>query len=116
MNAMTPINAGGIERAIDEAERLFIEAGQAKVRAEEMDMRRKSVRAAMFVKHKAEVKSAAEASELAECDPVYELAKQDYFAAAMEAETLKARAEAKRIRFEAWRTANATERAKMNLR
>ena len=105
-----------IDHAIDDAERLFIEAGQAKVRAEQLDYRRKSVRAAMFVKHKATVKSAAEAAELAECDPVYELAKQDWFAAAMEAETLKARAEGRRMRFEAWRTANATKRAQMNPR
>ena len=105
-----------IENAIDEAERLFIQAGQAKVRAEQLDYRRKSVRAAMFVKHKATVKSAAEAAELAECDPVYELAKHDWFAAAMEAATLHARAEGRRMRFEAWRTANATKRAQMNLR
>jgi hypothetical protein len=105
-----------IDHAIDDAERLFIEAGQAKVRAEQLDYRRKSVRAAMFIKHKASVKSAAEAAELAECNPVYELAKEDWFAAAMEAETLKARAEGKRMRFEAWRTANATKRAQMNLR
>ena len=105
-----------IDHAIDDAERLFIEAGQAKVRAEQLDYRRKSVRAAMFVKHKASVKSAAEAAELAECDPVYELAKEDWFAAAMEAETLKARAEAKRLRFEAWRTNQSTMRAQMNLR
>ena len=105
-----------IDHAIDDAERLFIEAGQAKVRAEQLDYRRKSVRAAMFIKHKASVKSAAEAAELAECDPVYELAKEDWFAAAMEAETLKARAEAKRLRFEAWRTNQSTMRAQMNLR
>jgi hypothetical protein len=105
-----------IENAIDEAERLFIQAGQAKVRAEQLDYRRKSVRAAMFVKHKATVKSAAEAAELAECDPVYELAKEDWFAAAMEAETLKARAEGKRMRFESWRTKQSTLRAQMNLR
>ena len=105
-----------IDHAIDDAERLFIEAGQAKVRAEQLDYRRKSVRAAMFVKHKASVKSAAEAAEMAECDPVYELAKKDWFAAAMEAETLKARAEAKRLRFEAWRTNQSTMRAQMNLR
>jgi hypothetical protein len=105
-----------IENAIDEAERLFIQAGQAKVRAEQLDYRRKSVRAAMFVKHKATVKSAAEAAELAECDPVYELAKEDWFAAAMEAATLHAQAEGRRMRFESWRTANATKRAQMNLR
>ena len=111
MNALA-----NIEHAIDDAERLFVEAGQAKVRAEQLDYRRKSVRAAMFIKHKATVKSAAEAAELAECDPVYELAKEDWFAAAMEAETLKARAEGKRLRFEAWRTRQSTMRAQMNLR
>lgn len=105
-----------VNRAIAEAEELFVAAGQAKVRAEQLDYRRKSVRAAMFVKHKATVKSAAEAAELAECDPVYELAKEDWFAAAMESETLRAQAEAKRMKFEAWRTANATARAQMNLR
>ena len=105
-----------IERAIAATEDLLVRAGQANVRAEQMDYRRKSVRAAMFIKHKATVKSAAEATERAECDPVYELAKEDWFAASMEAVTLKAQAEAKRMRFEAWRTANATHRAQMNLR
>ena len=105
-----------IDRAIDEAERLFVDAGRAKVAAERMDLRRKSVRAAMFIKHKAVSKSVAEAQELAECDPTYELAKTDWEEAALEAETLKARAEAKRMKFEAWRTANATERARMNIR
>jgi hypothetical protein len=116
MNAVTTEQGSMIERAIHEAEELFVSAGQAKVRAEQLDYRRKSVRASMFIKHKATVKSAAEAAELAECDPVYELAKEDWFAAAMEAETLKARAEGKRMKFEAWRTANATKRAQMNLR
>jgi hypothetical protein len=47
---------------------------------------------------------------------VYELAKQDWFAAAMEAATMHAQAEAKRLRFEAWRTSQSTMRAQMNLR
>ena len=34
----------------------------------------------------------------------------------MEAETLRAQAEARRMRFDAWRTSKATERAQMNLR
>jgi hypothetical protein len=34
----------------------------------------------------------------------------------MDAETLRAQAEAKRMRFEAWRTSNATRRAAMQLR
>ena len=55
-------------------------------------------------------------SEMAEADPVYELACADWESAAMEAETLRAQAEAKRMRFEAWRTTNATKRAQMQLR
>jgi len=110
------MTAPDIDKAVDMAERLFVDAGQAKIRAESMDMRRKRVRAALFIKHRATVKSAAEAEALAEADPAYELACQDWEAAAFEAETLRAQAEAKRMKFEAWRTAAATERAAMNLR
>ena len=105
-----------IDRAIDEAERLFTEAGRAKVTAEAADMRRKRVRAALFIKHKATARSIAEAEALAESDPTYELACVDWESAAYEAETLRAQAEAKRMKFEAWRTSKATERAQMNLR
>jgi hypothetical protein len=114
MNAI--VTSDNLDRAIDEAERLFVEAGQAKVRARGMELRRKRVRAAMFVKHKANVKSAAEAQELAECDPTYELACVDWETVALEAETLEAQAEAKRMKFDAWRSVNATQRAAMNLR
>ncbi len=105
-----------IERAIAEAETLFVKAGQGKVRAEAQDLRRKRVRATLFVKYKADGNPAGASEQMAEADPVYELACADWEAAAMDAETLRAQAEAKRMRFEAWRTANATERAKMNLR
>lgn len=107
---------GGLDRAIDDAERLFVEAGQAKVRAEAMDLRRKRVRATLFVKYKADGNAAGASEQMAEADPVYELACADWENAALEAETLRAQSEAKRMRFDAWRTANATERAKMNLR
>lgn len=105
-----------IDRAIEETERLFVEAGQAKVRAEGLDERRKRVRAALFVKYRAEGKGSAESTEFAMADPVYEMACIDRDTASMEAETLRAQAEAKRMKFEAWRTANATKRAQMNLR
>lgn len=108
---MTDINI-----AVDEAERLFVQAGQAKVKAEAMDLRRKRVRATLFVKYKADGNPAGASEQMAEADPVYELACNDWEASAMDAETLRAQAEAKRMRFEAWRTANATNRAKMNLR
>ena len=105
-----------IDRAIDEAERLFVSAGQAKVKAEAMDLRRKRVRATLFVKYKGNGNPAGASEQMAEADPVYELACADWETAAMEAETLRAQAEAKRMKFEAWRTASATQRAQMSLR
>lgn len=105
-----------IDRAVDDAERLFVAAGRAKVHAEAMDLRRKRVRATLFVKYKADGNPAGASEQMAEADPVYELACADWENAALEAETLRAQAEAKRLRFEAWRTTRATERAQMNLR
>lgn len=110
------VSADGLNRAIDEAEELFVTAGEAKVKAEAMDMRRKRVRATLFVKYKADGNAAGASEQMAEADPVYELACADWESAALDAERLRAQAEAKRMRFDAWRTANATERAKMNLR
>jgi len=106
----------GLDRAIDDAERLFVSAGRARVHAEAMDLRRKRVRAALFVKYKADGNPAGASEQMAEADPVYELACTDWENAALEAETLRAQAEAKRMKFEAWRTSNATARAQMNLR
>jgi hypothetical protein len=105
-----------IDRAVDDAERLFVAAGQARVKAEAMDLRRKRVRATLFVKYKGDGNAAGASEQMAEADPVYELACADWEAAAMESETLRAQAEAKRLRFEAWRTRQSTERAKMQLR
>lgn len=103
-------------RAIANAEELFVEAGAAKVKAEEMDMRRKRVRATLFVKYKADGNPAGASEQMAEADPVYELACNDWAAAAYDAERLRAQAEVQRMRFEGWRTAQATQRAQMNLR
>lgn len=111
MNAMV-----NIDRAIDDAENLFVEAGKAKVKAEGMDLRRKRIRATLFVKYKGDGNAAGASEQMAEADLQYAAACNDWEDAALEAETLRAQAEAKRMRFEAWRTANATERAKMNLR
>jgi len=90
--------------------------GRAKVKAEEMDLRRKRVRATLFVKYKADGNPAGASEQMAEADPVYELACTDWANAAYDAETLRAQAEAKRMKFSAWQTANATERVKMGLR
>jgi hypothetical protein len=114
MNAL--VKADDIDRAIHDTEDLFVRAGTAKVKAEAADLRRKRVRATLFVKYKGLGKGAGESEQMAEADPVYEAACTDWELAAYDAETLKAQAEAKRMKFEAWRTANATERARMNLR
>ena len=86
-----------IERSINEAETLFVNAGRAKVQAEAMDLRRKRVRATLFVKYKGEGNAAGASEQMAEADPVYELACADWESAALEAETLRAQAEAKRM-------------------
>lgn len=105
-----------IDRAIEEAETLFVAAGKAKIQAEALDERRKRVRATLFVKYRGDGKGSAESTEFALADPVYEAACTDRDMAAFDAEELRAKAEAKRMRFEAWRTKNATQRAQMNLR
>lgn len=105
-----------IERAIHDAEQLFVAAGRAKINAEAMDLRRKRVRATLFVKYKGDGNPIGASEQMAEADPVYELACADWQTAALEAETLRAQAEAKRLKFEAWRTTRADERAAMNLR
>jgi hypothetical protein len=92
-----------LDRSIDEAERLFVAAGQAKVKAEAMDLRRKRVRATLFVKYKGDGNAAGASEQMAEADPVYEIACADWESAAMDAETMRAQAEAKRMRFEALR-------------
>lgn len=110
------VKADVIERSIQDTEDLFVRAGRAKIAAEAADLRRKRVRATLFVKYKGQGKGAGESEQMAEADPVYEAACTDWELAAYDSETLKAQAEAKRMKFEAWRTANATERARMNLR
>lgn len=116
MNQVRRIDPDSIEHAIAEAEELFVAAGQAKVKAEAQDLRRKRVRATLFVKYKGDGNPAGASEQMAEADPVYELACVDWETAALEAETLRAQAEAKRMKFEAWRTSSATMRAQMGLR
>ena len=114
MNELRKVDS--IDRSIAEAEELFVAAGQAKIKAEAQDLRRKRVRATLFVKYKGDGNAAGASEQMAEADPVYEMACADWEIAALEAETLRAQAEAKRMKFECWRTQNATMRAQMNLR
>ena len=55
MSDMAPIRrAPDVDRAIAEMEDLFVRSGQAKIKAESMDLRRKRVRATLFCKYKAD--------------------------------------------------------------
>lgn len=114
MSEVATINT--FERSVADAERLFEMAAEARAEAENADERRKQIEALMFIKHKDTGCSAAEAEKRAKADPEYRQAADDWMAANITWRRLDGKARGKELRFEAWRTANATERAKMNLR
>lgn len=105
-----------IDRAIHEAEELFVETGEAKANAEALNEKRRRTRAILFVEYRGRGKGSGESEQYAMADERYEAVCNECYQALLEAEVLKARSDAKRLKFEAWRTANATERAKMNIR
>ena len=104
------------ERSIADAERLFEMAAETRAEAENADERRKQVDALMFIKHKDAGCSAAEAERRAKADPEYRQAADNWMSANITWRRLDGKARGKELRFEAWRTSAATERAKMNLR
>ena len=114
MNAVTIPDS--LEKSIHEAESLFEQVAIARAEAENADERRKQTEAIQFIRFKDDGGSAAEAERRAKASPEYRKAADDWMAANLTWRTLEGRARAKELRFEAWRTANATERAKMQLR
>lgn len=105
-----------MEAAIHDAESLFEQAAIARGEAENADERRKQIRALMFVKFRDEGSAEKTAEARAMATPEYKQAADDWMGANITWRTLEGRARGKELRFEAWRTANATERAKMQLR
>lgn len=105
-----------IERAIHGLEEALELAGDNRARAEAMDERSKQVKAALIVKYRRDGKGIGEAESFAMADPVYTEAANAWETANYEYRRSDARAEAKRLGFEAWRTRAANERAAMNLR
>lgn len=105
-----------MEASIHEAENLFEQTAIARAEAENAEAYAKQIKALQFIKFKDDGCSAAEAEKRAEASPEYRQASQDWMAANITWRTLDGRAEGKRLRFEAWRSANAMERAKMQLR
>ena len=105
-----------IERSIHDAETLFEQVAIARGEAENAESYAKSVKAIQFVGFKDSGCSAAEAEKRAEASPEYLAASRDWRDKNITWRTLEGRARAKELRFEAWRTMSATERAKMQLR
>ena len=105
-----------IERSVHDAESLFEQASIARAEAENAEAYAKQIRALQFVRFKDDGCSAAEAEQRAMASPEYRQASKDWMDKNITWRTLEGKARGKELRFEAWRTMNATERAKMNLR
>jgi hypothetical protein len=105
-----------LERALHSLGDCLEQAGEARARAEALDEARKQKRAVLFVKYKSGGESATTAEQMAMADPVYEEALAEWTAASLAYRRLDAQAEKRRLAFEAWRTTNANERARINLR
>lgn len=109
-------NEPDLDMALDSLETALTDAAEARARAEAMEERRKQILAAMVVKHRGDGKGIGEAEHFARADPTYQLAAAEWETANYDWRRTDAKSEGKKLRFEAWRTMNATERAKMNLR
>lgn len=109
-------NEPDLDMSLDRLEEALEKAAEAKANAEALDERRKQVLATMVVKYRGEGKGIGEAEHFARADETYKAAATAWELANFDYRRADAKAEGKRIRFDAWRTANATERAKMNMR
>ena len=109
-------NEEDFDMALDRLEESLEKAAEARANAEALDERRKQVLATMVVKHRGVGKGIGEAEHFARADETYKAAAAAWELANFDYRRLDAKAEGKRLRFDAWRSMNATERAKMNLR
>jgi hypothetical protein len=105
-----------LDVALDRLETALEDAAVARAKAEALEERRKQVLAAMVVKHRGAGKGIGEAEHFARADETYKAAAAEWELANYDYRKTDAQAEGKRLRFDAWRSLNATERAKMNLR
>lgn len=105
-----------LEESIELLETALEAAAEARAETEEYAERMKQVYSVLVVHYRGEGKSIAESEHQARASAKYKEIADKWVLANYEFRKTDAIAEAKRLRFEAWRTANATERAKMNLR
>lgn len=105
-----------VQQLIAQAETLFVEAGRAKARANALDEKRKRVRSTIYVQFRNLGKSQADCEHLAIADSRYQDIVDECERVNLEAEVLRAKAEAVRMQFEAWRTVESSTRAAMVLK
>lgn len=105
-----------LEVHIHDLETALEAAAEAKATAEEQQERMKQILSTLVVHYRGEGKGVAEAEHFAKASEKYREASEAWVIANYAYRRTDAKAEGKRIRFDAWRTVNATERAKMNLR
>lgn len=108
--------ADKLEEAISSLETALEEAAEARAEAEEYAERMKQVFSVLVTHYRGEGKAVGESEHQARASAKYKEASDKWVLANYEYRKTDAKAEGKRLRFEAWRTVNATERAKMNLR
>ena len=105
-----------VQQLIAQAETLFIDAGKAKARAGALDEKRKRIKSTLYVQYRNLGKSQADSEHLALHDLRYQDIVDECEEANMRSEVLRAKAEAVRMQFEAWRTVEASSRAAMVLK
>lgn len=104
------------EMAVSKAEILFQRAARARAEAENAEAYLKQVKALRVVKYRDAGCGIGEAQERAVASPEYNEARNDWAKKNIEWRVLEGDAKGTELRFETWRTASATERAKMQLR
>lgn len=104
------------ERRLHEIEQTLDKAAEARGKAEELEERLKITLATMFVHYRNEGKSAADAKEFARASEPCRKLSEEWIAANYEWRRQEAKAKANEHKIDVWRTMNAMERAKMNLR
>ena len=105
-----------LERALHEIEELLVEAGRARGEAERLEERKKHIFAVMFNHYRDEDLPIGECEHRARASEKYREASEEWALANSEYRVIDGRAAARKLKFEAWRTEQSTERAKMNLR
>jgi len=99
-----------------QAEELFVSAGRAKAKVDELKERMKRTAAAITVHNMDNGKSAAAAEKMALASKPYSDLSDEWIAANYEAEDWQAKVKAHDLRVDIWRSVNAIKRAEMGLR